>query len=746
MGRRFVSSRSTKRSCLLLSLCLGLGQLLPHSLAEAGQAYDIWLQQDAPGLLSPAQSSNKAPAAEKQLNLAINGVNRERKADEIILYTPEFGEKTRTNPYGVEVIATPVDGKTQQYKVTAIRSIWEALRQVAKEKPSDEDLAPYSGNSPIPKEGLVLSAVGEPRQALLSTLQVGQNFTLKQHWQELSEARFDVINPTLKTNPRGLTYPGLRAAHQLLVYTPGYGKPSTETNEYGFEVTVVDGRVVDAEGADSTIPPNGYVLSGHGPMRDWLTKNAPIGAKIELDTTKKTVTSIVDASTYAFQLNLLNEQLKQLDPTNPHITAVNLLLSETSAAIERGAPDPLLPALQRDITTTQKLVWRNLPTFNQQAIKGVWHRPVELSRDAIGQTLDKFQLAGLNAVFLETFFHGYPIYPSRTYQHYGIPKNQYPKFAYTDYLKVWLEEAHQRDMQVHAWFQVFYVGNKALGGPGPILERYPTWANIQRSALGQTEPQPSTLESGHYFLDPANAEVRQFMLSLLKELMHYDVDGIQLDYIRYPASFPKDRFSYVATTWGYTGSARERFFERAGIDPAALSPDETPEQWDAWNTFKEEQVNSFVSQVHTLAEQMNRGKQRPFKLSAAVFPGEKGKLTKHQDWSVWAKAGWVDFLAPMTLTGSVKLVKEHVTTMQAKTPSDFAVATGIFSPFSQLPAKRMMEQLQSTLQAGSEGYVLFDSKHLSQEHLEALQWWQGEESAPKAASKGSSASSRATTL
>jgi uncharacterized lipoprotein YddW (UPF0748 family) len=551
-------------------------------------------------------------------------------------------------------------------------------------------------------------------------------------------AKVDVVNPNPLSNPRGLTYPGYRASNQLLMYNTGYGYPSTGTNEFGYEVTVVKNRVVDAEGADSAIPAEGYVLSGHGKQRNWLIKNAPLGATLNWDAKTQTLTSTVDYSSYRFMVEQALARLKALNLANNNLelqqtlNKANIDLLKADDLNAKGATaeaQASLISLNNQLEQTQ---WQHLPTFPQQAIKGVWHRPTESTSQEIAATLDKFKAAGLNSVFLETFFHGYPVFPSKTYTRYGITPNEYPKFAGRNILQLWLTEAHQRGMQVHAWAQVFYVGNKALGGAGggvgPVLNKYPQWANWQRSAAVTGQLQPSTLESGHYFVDPANPEVRAFLLSVLDELMNdYAIDGLQLDYIRYPASFPKDRFSYVATTWGYSNYARQAFAQQFGADPLTLDPKKTPDLWQQWNSFKTEQINTFVSTVASHAQQAKQSKTSPnpsLLLSAAVFPGTEGLLTKHQNWPYWKQQGWVEALAPMNLTGSVRAVSKAVQFMQTQGSSTVKVEAGLFSPFNNLPAQRLIEQLQAALKAGANGYILFDSAHLNAAHQQALGLWQ----------------------
>ncbi len=57
----------------------------------------------------------------------------------------------------------------------------------------------------------------------------------------------------------------------MTLYTSAYG-PSTKTNDFGYEVTVANGKVVSGQKGNSKIGENQYVLSGHGESRDALRK------------------------------------------------------------------------------------------------------------------------------------------------------------------------------------------------------------------------------------------------------------------------------------------------------------------------------------------------------------------------------------------------------------------------------------------------------------------------------------------
>ncbi|WP_246366905.1 beta-N-acetylhexosaminidase family protein [Paraliobacillus salinarum] len=75
-----------------------------------------------------------------------------------------------------------------------------------------------------------------------------------------------------------------RGADELIVYTPEHGE-TTQSNPYGYEVTVEDGVVVKRGGNNSAIPDNGFVLSIHNSVwmeRNWLDKYATIGSKVRI--------------------------------------------------------------------------------------------------------------------------------------------------------------------------------------------------------------------------------------------------------------------------------------------------------------------------------------------------------------------------------------------------------------------------------------------------------------------------------
>ena len=114
-----------------------------------------------------------------------------------------------------------------------------------------------------------------------------------------SDYRIDAIDPVADTNIKGASYPGLRGTNQLVIYTPNFGY-RTNTNEFGTEAVVEGNTVVSLSGADSLIPANGYVISGHGRAKTWINENIMVGKKISIIPENNSITSYITSNTFLF--------------------------------------------------------------------------------------------------------------------------------------------------------------------------------------------------------------------------------------------------------------------------------------------------------------------------------------------------------------------------------------------------------------------------------------------------------------
>ncbi len=90
--------------------------------------------------------------------VSINGIDRERTADDLVMYTPEFGATTNSSSVGTEVVV--IKGV-----ITAILS----------------DV----GNAAIPRNGFVISASGKMGDRLRELARMSASVILRQEWEGL---------------------------------------------------------------------------------------------------------------------------------------------------------------------------------------------------------------------------------------------------------------------------------------------------------------------------------------------------------------------------------------------------------------------------------------------------------------------------------------------------------------------------------------------------------------------------------
>ena len=356
----------------------------------------------------------------------------------------------------------------------------------------------------------------------------------------------------------------------------------------------------------------------------------------------------------------------------------------------------------------RQLLWQNYPQEGQRVgaeIRAVWLDRGTIvaarSEQGLAAVFDRLAAAGINTVFFETLNAGYPIYPSQ------VAPQQNPLTVGWDPLESAVKLAHERGMELHAWIWTFATGNKrhnTLIGkpgsyPGPVLSAHPDWANIDNQGRRQH------VNDGKFYLDPANREARSYLLQIVGEVASkYQVDGVQLDYIRYP--FQDDNAGF---TYGYGAAARQQFQQLTGTDPVNISPSDG-NLWRQWVEFKTNQINTFVAEVSQLLRQ---NYPRTI-LSVAVFPHpESQRIYKiQQNWEVWARQGIVDLIVPMTYALDTNRL-QRITEPLAK---EQMLGSALISPSVKLltlPEVVAIDQIQALRDLPTGGYAIFAVESIS---------------------------------
>lgn len=554
-----------------------------------------------------------------------------------------------------------------------------------------------------------------PQEVLPSAYQV-KTFSKDETVLKSSKYHIDSIDPNAYTNRSGKGFPGFRGSNQLIIYTPAYGV-HTNTNEFGAEAIVNGSTVVELSGADSFIPSNGLVVSGHGNAKNWINSNLKVGTKIYIDQNANEIYAYTTSESYIFETEQKIAEAEQIiqyyRTTSPAYNwkLPSKYIDDAKEYLKKAKrhPDNVQNYSQLAIENANDALKSVLPYRNGE-LKGVWLRPVEKSEYEITATLNRLQSAGFNNIFLETYYHGKTIFPSKTMKAYGFTP-QYEQFIGFDPLAVWIREAHKRGIKVHIWFETFYTGNQnPQDNPESILAKNPSWANkTKKDALN---PAPTKAQSEHngYFLDPANPYVKDFLVKLLEEIITtYRPDGINVDYIRYPSCISTSENA----NWGYTTYAREDFKSIYGIDPFVLK--KTDLMWKDWDSYRNDQVTDMVKKIGQLGRKTNTY------ISAVVFPDRETALSmKHQDWKTWTTREYVNGFTPLLLTCNSQMAHSMMQEiMNVKSPNT-DLFTGLFSVFMNCSDEDLIRLIHESRKMKVNGVIIFDYAHLNNKYINTL--------------------------
>ena len=196
-----------------------------------------------------------------------------------------------------------------------------------------------------------------------------------------------------------------------------------------------------------------------------------------------------------------------------------------------------------------------------------------------------------------------------------------------DPLAAAVDEGRRRGVEVHAWMNVLNVYSGGLGAPSDpahIVRAHPEWSVVDSGGGADVDAvgTPDTL----IFFCPERDDLRARVTAIAVEIAtRYDVDGIHLDYLRFPGGAPRC----------FCALHRQRFRARFGREPSDGDPDFI--EWRYAN------ITNLFGQIHDALEAA-----RPeVKLSASLITPTG---LHYQDARRILEAGNLDIAVPMLYT------------------------------------------------------------------------------------------------
>ena len=293
--------------------------------------------------------------------------------------------------------------------------------------------------------------------------------------------------------------------------------------------------------------------------------------------------------------------------------------------------------------------------------RGIWVVRYQMnSPTVLDQVVDDSRQGRFNLLFVQVHGRGDAYYRSQIVPRSEVLAEAPPAYDPLDYV---LKRGHAAGLQVHAWLNVLYVWPyppPSPVSPQHVVNSHPEWLVADdegRTLIQYNQAERARDSSEGLYLDPANPLVRSYFLQVCREVVEgYDVDGIHLDFIRYPG--PR---------WGFNKEPLAAFIKRWGVDPRLLSvwvqsplPDRFIEKklprhlrwqyyyYSLWAEQKSYYITELVRALHREVKSINAQAI----LSAAVFPDSQvAYYSKGQDWSTWISKGYVDLIVPMAYHG-----------------------------------------------------------------------------------------------
>ncbi len=286
-----------------------------------------------------------------------------------------------------------------------------------------------------------------------------------------------------------------------------------------------------------------------------------------------------------------------------------------------------------------------------------------------------------------------------------------------DLLSEIITGAHAAGMRVHAWVNVLSLAANrnapllAELGPGAALEDRWGRSILDYPGLDVPEPDRTYYRMGTpaVWIDPAAPGVALALSETFAELAarYPDLDGLHLDYIRYPDVLPfvpGSRFG-VGLDFGYGKATRERFRAETGLEAPFGDSLRNANRWDAW---RRESVTSLVRNIRDAARAA-RGPEnaRTLQMSAAVWTyADRGYLSQGQDWRRWLEEDLLDFAVPMTYTLDDRILRYHAESF-AGSPLADRIWMGLGTWLFEKNPARALEQIAIARKAGAAGDALF---------------------------------------
>lgn len=275
-------------------------------------------------------------------------------------------------------------------------------------------------------------------------------------------------------------------------------------------------------------------------------------------------------------------------------------------------------------------VWSQNP---KREFRGAWlhvigqsqwqNKTVAQQKEYIDEQLNLLQEAGCNAVIFQVRPTADALYISEIepWSSWLTGKRGKAPSPLWDPMEYAIKEAHKRGMEFHAWLNPYRVTSNAK-------------ETLPSDHLYNKEPHRFIKFNGQTFFDPAYPENREYICRVVKDIVsRYDVDGIHIDDYFYPYPANGKKFENDDASYKKFGEGMERkAWRRKNVDLLIEQLYTTIKSEKDWVRFGVSPFGIWRNKSSDPRGSESSGLQNYDDLYADVL--------------LWAKNGWIDYLAP----------------------------------------------------------------------------------------------------
>ena len=343
------------------------------------------------------------------------------------------------------------------------------------------------------------------------------------------------------------------------------------------------------------------------------------------------------------------------------------------------------------IATVNNLDWpsrRDLTAAEQQ---------LELTR-----IFDRAAALGLNAIFLQVRPAADAIYPATNapWSEYLTGTAGQPPDTSYDPLAFAVEEAHQRGLQLHAWFNPFRARHTSATSP------------LARSHIAVRRPDLIRTYGRQLWLDPGEADAQREVLDAVCDVVRrYRVDGVHMDDYFYP--YPE-----AVAGAGELPFPDDATWQRYRANGGRLGRGD----------WRRDNINRFVRELYSRVKAIRRDVVvglSPFGIWRPAHPpqirGYDAYDNLYADSRLWLRRGWVDYLAPQLYWPIARREQSFPALLRWWIGQDWR-RRGIVPGLSvsrvangrpnAMTAEEISSQIELARRAGARGFILFSARAL----------------------------------